>query len=241
MFLTYLLSFVMLGIYWNNHHHMFHLVDRVAGSILWANLHLLFWLSLIPFVTGWMGESHFESLPTSAYGIVLLMAALAWTVLQRRIIASARSSIATSLPLSRDAKGWASVAAYVLAIPLAFVDSRIAHALYVLVALPGWSPTGGSRPSSGRVVTGSGSRPTTTAKSLSSKRSTVTRRTGDDRMNPPATYKPEGYSSVSPYLIVDGADRTIDFLVRVFDAEEPRRFPDAEGKLMHAEVRIAPS
>ena len=135
LFLTYLLSFVMLGIYWNNHHHMFQLADRVDGSILWANLHLLFWLSLIPFVTGWMGESHFEALPTSAYGTVLLIAALAWTVLQRRIIASHGPQSRLAFAVKRDAKGWTSVASYILAIPLAFVDARIAHALYVFVAL----------------------------------------------------------------------------------------------------------
>lgn len=134
-FLTYLLSFVMLGIYWNNHHHMFQLADRVDGSILWANLHLLLWLSLIPFVTGWMGESHFESIPTSGYGIILLMAALAWTILQRRIISLQGPGSRLAAAVRRDGKGRASVGAYVLAIPLAFVDPRISHALYVLVAL----------------------------------------------------------------------------------------------------------
>jgi uncharacterized membrane protein len=133
--LTYVLSFVFLGIYWNNHHHMLQLCDRINGKILWANLHLLFWLSLIPFVTGWMGESHFEGLPTSVYGIVLLMAALAWTILQRQLITLQGPGSRLAAAVGGDVKGWISLAAYALAIPLAFVDARIAHGFYVFVAL----------------------------------------------------------------------------------------------------------
>ncbi|HET6617924.1 MAG TPA: TMEM175 family protein [Gemmatimonadota bacterium] len=135
VFLTYLLSFVYLGIYWNNHHHMFQLVDRIDGTILWANLHLLFWLSLIPFVTGWMGESHFEALPTSVYGIPLLMAALAWAILERRIISLQGPGSPLATAMEGGAKEWISITAYTVAIPLAFLDPRISHVLYVLVAL----------------------------------------------------------------------------------------------------------
>ena len=135
VFLTYLLSFVYLGIYWNNHHHMFQLVDRIDGTILWANLHLLFWLSLIPFATRWMGESHFEALPTSVYGIPLLMAALAWTILERRIISLQGTGSPLAMAMEGGAKEWISLAAYTVAIPIAYLDPRIAHGLYVFVAL----------------------------------------------------------------------------------------------------------
>ena len=135
VFLTYLLSFVYLGIYWNNHHHMLQLVDRIDGTILWANLHLLFWLSLIPFATRWMGESHFEALPTSVYGIPLLMAALAWTILERRIISLQGPGSPLATAMEGGAKEWISLAAYTVAIPIAYLDPRIAHGLYVFVAL----------------------------------------------------------------------------------------------------------
>src|SRR4029078_1230574 len=134
VFLTYVLSFVFLGIYWNNHHHMLHLADRIDGRILWANLHLLFWLSLIPFVTGWMGENHFAALPTAVYGVVLLLAAVAYTILQNAIIAhnGPRSRLAEAV--ADDTKGKLSLALYAAAIPLAFFRQWISDAIYVLVA-----------------------------------------------------------------------------------------------------------
>ena len=135
IFLTYALSFVYLGIYWNNHHHMFHLVDRVNGAILWANLHLLFWLSLVPFVTGWMGENHFAAVPTAVYGVVMLLAAIAYYVLQTTIIRhqGAHSKLASAV--GGDVKGRMSPLLYAAAIPLSFVNEWIADALYVAVAL----------------------------------------------------------------------------------------------------------
>jgi TMEM175 potassium channel family protein len=135
IFLTYVLSFVVLGIYWNNHHHMLHLMDRCTGAILWANLHLLFWLSLIPFVTGWMGENHFAPLPTAIYGVVLLCSAIAYTVLQTTIIAAQGPSSRLAAALGSDAKGKASIALYVAAIALAFVNQWISDALYIVVVL----------------------------------------------------------------------------------------------------------
>src|SRR6266508_2135266 len=135
VFLTYVLSFVFLGIYWNNHHHMFQAVDRINGRILWANLHLLFWLSLVPFVTGWMGENHFAPLPTAVYGVVLLLAGVAYTILQNAIIAhhGPRSRLAEAV--GEDTKGKLSVALYAAAIPLAFFREWISDAIYVFVAL----------------------------------------------------------------------------------------------------------
>src|SRR5437867_13443241 len=118
--LTYVLSFVYLGIYWNNHHHMLHTCHTITGSILWANLHLLFWLSLIPFTTGWMGENHFATLPAAAYGVVLLMAAIAYWILQTTIIAHQGPSSKLREAVGGDFKGKISIAAYVAAIPLAF-------------------------------------------------------------------------------------------------------------------------
>jgi TMEM175 potassium channel family protein len=135
VFLTYVLSFVFLGIYWNNHHHMLHAAERIDGKVMWANLHLLFWLSLVPFVTGWMGQNHFASIPTAVYGGVRLMAAVAYTILQKVLIAAqgAESHLATAL--GRDTKGRVSLALYLAAIPLAFVREWMADALYVAVAL----------------------------------------------------------------------------------------------------------
>ena len=136
VFLVYVLSFVNIGIYWNNHHHLLHAVERVSGPAMWANLHLLFWLSLIPFVTGWMGENHYAALPTAVYGVVLLAAALAWQPLQRALIAAnggAQSKLARAV--RRDFKGKLSVVFYTAAIALAFVSQWIADALYVLVAI----------------------------------------------------------------------------------------------------------
>ena len=133
-FLTYVLSFIFLGIYWNNHHHMFQLCERINGRILWANLHLLFWLSLIPFTTGWMGENHLAPLPTAVYGLVLLLAAIAWTILQSALIAHHGPDSRLALAVGTDVKGKLSAALYVLAIPLAFVAQWLAVTLYVFVA-----------------------------------------------------------------------------------------------------------
>jgi uncharacterized membrane protein len=133
VFLTYVLSFVFLGIYWNNHHHLLHAATRINGAVLWANLHLLFWLSLVPFVTGWMGENHSEPIPTAAYGVVLFMAGLAYYILQRTFVMDARSGHNTRLAsaIGRDGKGKLSVALYLLAVPMAFLHPSIADALYV--------------------------------------------------------------------------------------------------------------
>ena len=135
VFLVYVLSFIFLGIYWNNHHHMLQAADRVNGKILWANLHLLFWLSLIPFVTGWMGENHAAALPTAAYGGVLLLAAVAYTILQTAIIAAQGPGSRLASAVQRDVKGKISLLGYAVAIPLAFVNSVIAIVIYVAVAL----------------------------------------------------------------------------------------------------------
>jgi uncharacterized membrane protein len=131
----YLLSYVYLGIYWSNHHHMFHATEHVSGSVLWANLHLLFWLSLVPFVTSWMGERHFTALPTAIYGVVLLAAAIAYTILQGRIIATHGRSSVLARAVGNDRKGKLSIVLYVAGIVTAFVHPLIADALYVTVAL----------------------------------------------------------------------------------------------------------
>ena len=133
--LIYLLSFVFLGIYWNNHHHMLQAADRINGKVLWANLHLLFWLSLIPFVTGWMGENQFAPLPTAVYGGVLLLAALAYTILQAAIVAAHSANSRLAEAVGNDVKGKVSLLAYVAAIPMAFVSQWISIGLYVIVAL----------------------------------------------------------------------------------------------------------
>jgi uncharacterized membrane protein len=136
VFLSYVLSFVYLGIYWNNHHHMLHTVQRVNGAILWANLHLLFWLSLVPFVTGWMGENHFAALPTALYGAVLFMAAVAYWILQNCIIAaSGEKESLLAKAVGGDRKGKVSQLMYAIAIPAAFWSQWLAGALYVLVAV----------------------------------------------------------------------------------------------------------
>ncbi|MCA1826834.1 MAG: TMEM175 family protein [Myxococcales bacterium] len=135
VFLTYVLSFVYLGIYWNNHHHMLLATTRINGRILWANLHLLFWLSLVPFVTGWMGENHFAPLPTAVYGAVLLAAAIAYYVLQTAIVAEQGPGSKLAAALGSDLKGKISPLLYMAAIPLAFVSEWMADALYVVVAL----------------------------------------------------------------------------------------------------------
>jgi uncharacterized membrane protein len=133
--LSYVLSFIYLGIYWNNHHYMLHVTHRVTGAILWANLHLLFWLSLVPFATAWMGENHFASGPTALYGAVLLMAAIAYLILQRQILRSEGPHSVLAAALGRDTKGKLSPLLYVLAIGAAFVHPQIADGLYVLGAL----------------------------------------------------------------------------------------------------------
>lgn len=135
VFLSYVLSFIYLGIYWNNHHHMLHTVRHVTGGILWANLHLLFWLSLIPFVTGWMGEHLFPPLPTALYGVVLLMAAIAYFILQRLIIAVQGPGSLLKQAIGDDWKGKSSPIIYLLAILAAYWIPWLALALYALVAL----------------------------------------------------------------------------------------------------------
>jgi uncharacterized membrane protein len=135
VFLTYLLSFIYVGIYWNNHHHLFHLVHRVDGRVLWANLHLLFWLSLIPFVTGWMGENHFERLPTALYGIILLGAAIAYYILTRVLLARHERDSAIARALANSWKEYISLAMYALGAVLSFVNTWIALAMYVGVAV----------------------------------------------------------------------------------------------------------
>jgi len=135
VFLSYVLSFVYVGIYWNNHHHMLHVPAKVTGGVLWANLHLLFWLSLFPFTTAWMSENHFASAPSAVYGFVLLMAAIAYWLLQQCIIAVQGSDSLLHRAIGSDWKGKLSPVLYLAAIPLAFVSHWIAQAIYVAVAL----------------------------------------------------------------------------------------------------------
>jgi TMEM175 potassium channel family protein len=135
VFLSYVLSFVYLGIYWNNHHHMLQATKQATGLMLWANLHLLFWLSLFPFVTGWMGENHFAPVPTAVYGGVLLLAGIAYTLLQAAILRSEGPGSLLATAVGADYKGKASLLSYAIAIPLAFVSPWIANGLYVAVAL----------------------------------------------------------------------------------------------------------
>jgi uncharacterized membrane protein len=133
--LSYVLSFVYLGIYWNNHHHMLHACNKVTGPILWANLHLLFWLSLIPFTTGWMGENHFAAVPAALYGVDLLMSAIAYFVLQQTIIASQGPDSILKKAVGGDWKGKLSPITYAIAIPAAFLSPWISMSLYVFIAL----------------------------------------------------------------------------------------------------------
>ena len=135
VFSSYVLSFVYVGIYWNNHHHMLHATTRVTGAMLWANLHLLFWLSLFPFVTGWMGENHFAVAPTALYGAVLLMAAIAYYVLELAIIRAQGPDSILKKAVGRDLKGKLSPVLYILAIAAALVSTWLAEAIYVAVAL----------------------------------------------------------------------------------------------------------
>jgi uncharacterized membrane protein len=139
-FVSYVLSFVYIGIYWNNHHHMLHAAGRVSGGILWANLHLLFWLSLVPSVTGWMGDNHFAALPVALYGVVLLMAGIAYFLLARALAAHHGKDSKLAIAIGKDTKGKASVAVYVVAIPLSFLNPWIAFILYVVVALVWFIP-----------------------------------------------------------------------------------------------------
>jgi uncharacterized membrane protein len=135
VFLSYLLSFIYVAIYWNNHHHMLHAAQRISGGVLWANMHLLFWLSMVPFVTAWMGENNFAPLPTALYGVVLIMAALAYTILQSTIIRGDGPNSILRKAIGRDLKGMGSVLLYAAAIPLSFVHPAIGGGIYALVAL----------------------------------------------------------------------------------------------------------
>ena len=134
-FLSYVLSYIFVGIYWNNHHHMLHAVQHVTGSVLWANLHLLFWLSLVPFVTGWMSENHFAAVPVAMYGVVLLMAGVAYYILARILVAQHGRDSLLARAFGKDVKGIASMVLYAIAIALAFVTPWLAGAIYVAVAI----------------------------------------------------------------------------------------------------------
>jgi uncharacterized membrane protein len=140
VFLSYVLSFIYVGIYWNNHHHMLHATKFVTGGILWANLHSLFWLSLFPFTTAWVGNNHLAPVPTAVYGFVLLMAAVAYYILQRTIIASQGANSLLAAAVGKDCKGKISPVLYLIAIPLAFLSIWISIGLYVLVALMWLAP-----------------------------------------------------------------------------------------------------
>jgi len=140
VFLAYVLSYVYVGIYWNNHHHLMHAVQHINGSILWSNLHLLFWLSLVPFVTGWMSENHFAPLPVALYGVVLLFSGLAFVLLTQCLVTIHGEDSQIARSLRGDLKGKLSVATYVVAIPLAFVRWWAALALYALVAAAWFIP-----------------------------------------------------------------------------------------------------
>ena len=135
VFLSYILSFVFVGIYWNNHHHLLQAVRQVNGRVLWANLHLLFWLSLTPFVTAWMGETYFGDWPVAAYGVVLLLSGFAYSILTRVLIAQHGKESALAIAVGRDHKGNLSILIYAVAIPVSFVEAHVACGLYALVAL----------------------------------------------------------------------------------------------------------
>ena len=134
VFISYVLSFTFIGIYWNNHHHMLHATHHVSGAILWANLHLLFWLSLVPFVTGWMGEHAFAPWPVALYGVVMLMAAIAYTLLAMALVRRHGDESVLARAIGQDVKGKVSLGAYAAAIPLAFVSQWIAFGIFVVVA-----------------------------------------------------------------------------------------------------------
>jgi uncharacterized membrane protein len=135
VFISYVLSFVNLGIYWNNHHHLLQAIHAVNGQVLWANLHLLFWLSLFPFATAWIGENHFAAWPVAAYGVVLLLAAMAYFILVRSLIALHGRDSTLAAAIGNDFKGKISPIFYAVAIPLAFVNSWVAFGIFVLVAI----------------------------------------------------------------------------------------------------------
>ena len=135
VFLAYVLSFVILGVYWNNHHHMFHATDHIMGGVLWANLHLLFWLSLVPFVTGWMGENHFGPIPTALYGVVMLCCGVSYLILQTTIIRHQGRHSRLAEAVGRDAKGKMSAVLYTVSIPTAFVAPWVSLGIYVAVTL----------------------------------------------------------------------------------------------------------
>ena len=135
VFLSYVLSFVYIGIYWNNHHHLLQATHHVSGSVLWANLHLLFWMSLTPFATAWMGETHFAPIPVGAYGVVLLCSAIAFTLLVRRLLAVHDRNSPIARAIGNDFKGKISLVLYVVAVGLSFVRSSLSLAIYVLVGL----------------------------------------------------------------------------------------------------------
>ena len=134
VFLSYILSFIYVGIYWNNHHHLFHTVKNVSGGILWANLHLLFWLSLFPFVTGWMGENNFAFLPTAVYGVILFMAGTAYFILEVTIIRQQGENSILAKAVGSDLKGKVSIIIYLIAIATAFISPLISQGLYIIVA-----------------------------------------------------------------------------------------------------------
>lgn len=137
---SYIMSFVFLGIYWNNHHHMLHASQKVNGSVLWANMHLLFWLSLIPFVTGWMGENHFAPWPTALYGIIILMAGVAYYILSQLLIKLHGKDSTLAKAVGSDIKGMLSVIIYATGIPLSFVNHWIALSLYIVVTIMWFIP-----------------------------------------------------------------------------------------------------
>ncbi len=134
-FLSYILSFVYLGIYWNNHHHLFYAVKKVNGRILWANMHLLFWLSLLPFATGWMGENHYTAVPTAIYGLILLMASIGYWVLVQVLLKNEGKNSMISNAIGNDIKGKISILLYVVALPLSFITQWAAQLIYLLVAI----------------------------------------------------------------------------------------------------------
>ena len=135
VFMAYVLSFMYVGIYWNNHHHLMHTVQHVSASILWANMHLLFWLSLVPFATAWMGENHFAATPAALYGFILLMAGFAYWLLQHAIIRGHGPDSVLARAIGIDVKGYGSMVLYAIAIPLAFYQEFLAGIIYLLVAL----------------------------------------------------------------------------------------------------------
>jgi uncharacterized membrane protein len=140
VFLTYVLSFIFIGIYWNNHHHLLHAVHRINGNVLWANLHLLFWLSLVPFATDWMGVNHWAAVPVALYGCVLFMAGLSFTILVKALIACEGRDSTLARAMGRDYKGKASLLFYAMAVPLAHLNPLISIALYALVAVMWFIP-----------------------------------------------------------------------------------------------------